>query len=92
MMDAKPFLTKNHFKSWIVSKKLIMAGERNTSDGFWDIPLTPSRNPTQSANDIAQMNDTKKQLAQFLHALCFSPAPSTFIKSIKMATLPPGQY
>ena len=59
MMDAKPFSEKNA-PSLGQSQKLILTGEHNTSDGLWNIPLTPPSHPTQSANTIFQINNIKK--------------------------------
>ena len=65
-------------------KQLIITGERNLSDGLWDIPITKN-NPTlrQHLNIIIVKDKTKQQLAAYLHACCFSPSLKTFIKAVK---------
>ena len=37
----------------------------------------------QKLNVIIHKNKTKTELAQYLHAYCFSPTQSTFIRAIK---------
>ena len=79
-------------KSTLIAKKnnnIILTGTRNKTDGLWDVPLkTPSLIPKQQsqqhhANIIIRKDKTKMELAQWLHASCGSPKPSTFIQSIK---------
>ena len=57
-----------------------MGGERNLQDGLWDIKFT--QQPLQ-ANIIVKKNMKKKDLIVFLHACCFSPTHSTFIKAVQ---------
>ena len=74
----------------------MMQGQRSTSgDGLCDIPIqgqnttinsviptTPtSQEPTM--NVILRKDKTAKDLAVYLHAICFAPVMHTFIKGIK---------
>jgi hypothetical protein len=74
---------------------MIIEGQRNASNGLWNIPFAPKDNPppltpTRSlknfhneANGAIHLNKTKQDLATFLHACAFSPVPSTFLRAIK---------
>ena len=44
------------------NKNIILRGKRNISDGLWDILLTPARPQARAANDILQINNTKKKI------------------------------
>jgi hypothetical protein len=63
---------------------LILQGHSNRANGLWDIPLSmpPLR---QHANVIIHKNKPKVDLIKYLHACCYSPVPSTFIKAVKKA-------
>jgi hypothetical protein len=78
--------------------KLILRGYRNNQDGLWDIPLPqPSSTsstssfsntnhiqyPISSASVILRKRQTNIDLITYLHAACFSPVKSTFIRAIK---------
>ena len=74
-------------------QELILQGTRNYNDGLWDITLpqhdlnTPRidqhlKKTTSSLAVIIRKNETKTDLATYLHAACFSPVVSTFIKAI----------
>ena len=76
-------------------KSIILQGTRNKRDGLYDVTLkqhkssqpihTTTTSPgttTYKANVIIQKSKTKADLAQYLHACCFSPAPSTLIRAI----------
>ncbi len=75
----------------IKNNEVIMTGHRNFNDGLWDIPLQqdqcPPRPPKStirhSVNVIINHHKTKSQLVKFLHAACFSPATSTFLRAFK---------
>lgn len=67
-----------------------MVGHRNHQDGLWDIPLgkhptsqPPPCTPKHTANVITTKDKTTSDLITYLHACCFSPPTSTFIKAIK---------
>ena len=63
---------------------IVLTGNRNKIDGLWDIPLN-SAAPQQpeKCNVIITKNKVKNDLISFLHACCFSPNISTFIKAVK---------
>ena len=73
---------------------MILDGIRNTRDGLWDI-VVPSNNnktmteeiPNYKINVILKKDTVKKDLSEFLHAACFSPTKSTFIKAIQNGNL-----
>jgi hypothetical protein len=84
-------LTKNLLRV-TKNNQVIMRGIRNPSDGLWDIPITTrsisnSSNHSSSfqhrANVIITKDKTKTELVKYLHACCFSPATSTFIKAVQ---------
>ena len=77
--DCEITLTK-HDISVKKNEKTILHGQRNQTDGLWDIKFT--KNPLQ-ANVIIRKNMLKKDLITFLHGACFSPCPTTFTKAIK---------
>ena len=74
----------------IKNNKIIIEGNRNVTDGLWDVKLP--MHPTQllhprlpehhSINYIITKDKTKTQLAQYLLATAFSPALSTFKHAI----------
>ena len=81
-------------------KHIIMTGQRNNQDGLYDVsmsqnnatqPVHPSTSsssqPVYKANVIIQKSQTKSDLAKYLHACCFSPAPSTLIRAINNGNL-----
>jgi hypothetical protein len=87
---TKLFVLKNN--------ELLLQGFRNKQDGLWDIPLpqpsTTLKNtnplpfplvkpPIQSASVILRKKQTNIDLVTYLHAACFSPVKSTFLRAIK---------
>ena len=64
----------------IKDKNLLLQGDRNTQDGLWDV-LLPHQQDKVCA--VLRMDQTKNDLAKFLHACCFSPTKSTFTMAIK---------
>ena len=78
---------------------VILIGPRNYQDGLWDVNLTPHQAQSSTlnvniqqrlnqeqqykANVIIQKSQTKADLAKYLHATCWSPTPSTFLRAIK---------
>jgi hypothetical protein len=67
----------------IKNNKVIMQGTRNVTDGLWDIPISPSPSLQHRSNVIITKDKTKTELIQYLHACCFSPSSSTFIKAVR---------
>jgi hypothetical protein len=55
---------------------------------FQAVHINPQNN---SLNVIIHKKKTHLELAQYLHAACFSPVKSTFKRAIKMTTFHPGQ-
>ena len=60
---------------------LIIKGQRNWTDGLWDINIKPIR-PQQSVNVITRKDKTKNYLAEYFHKCIFSPSISTFQREI----------
>jgi hypothetical protein len=73
---------KQDLKIYDAKKQLVITGTRNLQDGLWDIRLA-SHFPTHTANAALRLDQTKVELAQHLHAACFSPVKSTFVKAIQ---------
>lgn len=70
--------------------EVIIAGQRNTTDGLWDIYLPNHSNaiPSTSSSDpkiitIITKDKTKTQLAQYLLATAFCLAMLTFKRAIE---------
>ena len=78
--------------------KIALKGHHNPTDGLWDISLTTIQRPKSSrlsifpsapstfqhrANVIIRKNQTTKELTNYLHAACGSPAISTSLQAIK---------
>jgi len=89
-------LTKTHMRVF-KEKKLILTGIRNHHDGLWDVPLPQKPleilqqhnvnniiSPSSKLNVVINKSTTKKDLALYYHACCFSPTKSTFINAIKL--------
>ena len=82
--------------------QVIITALRDCTNGLWNIPLKPSPPSQQSsncthpnqANGILHHDTTKRELAQYFHALAFSPVNSTFISAINKGhfTSWPGCY
>ena len=87
----------------IKNNKVVLRGTRNRQDDLWDIPFPQvpsfihhatslSTSATrQSLNVIIRKNETKYNLARFLHAALGGPVNSTLLKAIKLnflATFP----
>lgn len=65
----------------------ILEGKRNYIDRLWDVHLKSKTNENsakqkEQLNYIVLQNQTKRDLAQFLHACAFSPAVSTLQAAI----------
>ena len=60
--------------------KLILSGNRNFTDGLWDVPF--QSNKIDNINYIVTTDKNKSDLARYLHACAFSPVISTFQKCI----------
>ena len=81
--DCVAVFDKKHLKV-LKNQQLVLQGNRNLTDGLWDVPM-PVQYPTfqPTINVIIKRNQTKIQLAEYLHKFSFSPAISTFLKAIK---------
>jgi hypothetical protein len=63
----------------------IITGDRNPTNGLWNIPLTNQRkteSPEHSCNLTAHGSTTEMSV-KFMHATAFSPVASTWLKAIK---------
>ena len=61
--------------------KIILSGNRNLTDGLWDVPF--KNNHIDNINYIVTTDKNKSDLARYLHACAFSPVVSTFQQCIK---------
>ena len=75
----------------IVSKnnKIVTVGTRNLRDGLWDIIVSrasflkpTSSNNSQQVNEVISLQQTKKELLDYLQASLFSPVKSTVLQAI----------
>ena len=94
--DCKIILDK-HSLTATKNGHVVLTGSCNLHDGLLDVSLTTiNTQPTsqsstttaptnllQKANVIIRKNQTTKELANYLHATCSSPAVSFFLKAIK---------
>ena len=67
------------------AQRHILHGTRNFQDGLWDVhlPILQRSPHHQKANVLIKWDNTKSQLANFLHGCLFSPCPSTLMKAIR---------
>ena len=78
--DCITILNKNEINILKV-KALILKGHVYKKDGLWDISISrPVRN---RAIAIITRDNTKTELIQYIHRLCFNPTPRTFLKVTK---------
>ena len=72
----------------IYKEKVIMTGHRNHSNKLWEVDLetTSNKNITDiqenSINNVFKISSLKSTI-KYLHAACFYPAKSTWIKAIQ---------
>ena len=81
-----------NYHQHIKPENRIITGPRNRTDGLWDLHIpTSSHRPVQlpsstqsnQINAIIRKNQTKSELAAYLHASAGFPAVSTFVRAIK---------
>ena len=87
--DCLALFSKYHL---IITKdnEIILKGVRNPTNGLWDVPFQttiPNTTSYESINAIINKNQTKQQLATFIHKCMFSPTLRTLIKAIKNGNL-----
>ena len=79
---------------------MVIKGHRNSHNGLWHVPLAPQLNATrnfpvsQQCHSAIYNQNTKADLAGFIHACLFSPTPSTLLRAIRNGHLTtfPGLY
>jgi hypothetical protein len=71
--------------------KHMMYGSRDPRSRLWQVNVKQRMKPEIVLCNHAHDNNNKKDLINFLHAACFSPVKSTWIKAIKMGILHLGQ-
>ena len=59
-----------------------MHGDRNLTDGLWDVDLT-QQSSKNKLNVIVQKTTTKNDLIAFYHGACFSPTKKTLLQAIR---------
>jgi hypothetical protein len=65
------------------TEKKGMYGSRDPKSGLWRVDLKQKMKPKTSQCNHAHDNNNQKDLINYLHAACFSPVKSTWIKAIK---------
>jgi hypothetical protein len=60
-----------------------MYGSRDPKSRLWRVDLKQKMKPKISQCNHAHDNNNQKDLINYLHAACFSPVKSTWIKAIK---------
>jgi hypothetical protein len=89
LFDNQCSVTFTHDKVTVSSEgKEVMYGSRDPKSRLWRVNLNQKLKP-----DIAQCNhahdkNNQKDLINYLHAACFSPVKSTWIKAIKNGFFP----
>jgi hypothetical protein len=63
--------------------KNVMYGSRDPKSRLWQVNLKQKCEPEILQCNHAHDNNNKKDLINYLHAACFSPVKSTWIKAIK---------
>jgi hypothetical protein len=63
--------------------KNVMYGSRDHKSRLWRVDLKQKIAPNISQCNHAHDNNNQKDLINYLHAACFSPVKSTWIKAIK---------
>ena len=80
-------LVNSHLLNIYKDSTLVVQGRRNWKDGLWDVKLLRKQPSTKEllhyVNAFIQVNKTKSQLANYLHACLFSPCTSTLQKAIQ---------
>jgi hypothetical protein len=66
-VDCEAHFSKKNLIVYDVNQRVVLKGERNPLDGLWDINLS-AQHPQPSANAILRLDQTKVELAQYLHA------------------------
>jgi hypothetical protein len=95
-VGCKAVFRKRDLQIYDEDHKLVINGKRNPADGLWDVDIPSTKTilsdhsntkgtppEHRKANAVLQLHKTKAELAQYLHAACFSPVPSTFVQAIK---------
>ena len=86
-------LFSKYFLKILKNNKVIITGKRNNNE-LWDILLkgntedtplaiTSPIKPVPVENGVICLDQTKQELAQYLSATCFGPAPSTLLCAIR---------
>jgi hypothetical protein len=63
--------------------KNVMHGSRDPKSGLWRVDLKHKIEPEIVQRNHAHDNNNQKHFMNYLHAACFSPVKSTWIKAIK---------
>jgi hypothetical protein len=73
------------------NRKEVMYGFRDTKSCLWQVNLKQKMKPEIAQCNHAHDNNNQKDLINYLHAACFSPVKSKWIKEIKMQFFHHGQ-
>jgi hypothetical protein len=64
--------------------KDMMYGSRDPKSRLWRVNLKQKMKPESAQCNHAHDNNNQKDLTNYIHAACFIPVKSTWIKAIKM--------
>jgi hypothetical protein len=73
------------------NEKDVMYGSQDPKSRLWRVNLKQKMNSKIEQCNHAHGNNNQKDLINYLHAACFSPVKSTWIKAIKMEISHLGQ-
>jgi hypothetical protein len=65
------------------NEKNVMYGSQDPKSGLWRVNLKQKVKPEIVQCNCARDNNNQKDLINYLHAACFIPVKSTWIKAIK---------
>jgi hypothetical protein len=68
-----------------------MYGSQDPKSRLWRVDLKQKFEKNEVQCNLAHDNNNQKDLINYLHAACFSPAKSTRITAIKMGISHPGR-
>jgi hypothetical protein len=84
LCDSQCSVTFTHNQVTVSRKgKEVMYGSRDPKSRPWRVNLNQKVNPEIAQCNHAHDNNNQKDLINYLHAACFSPVKSTWIKAIK---------
>jgi hypothetical protein len=84
LCDNECSVTFTHDQVTVSRKgKEVMYGSRDAKSRLWRVNLNQKMKPESAQCDHAHDKNNQKDLINYLHAACFTPVKSTWIKAIK---------